>query len=167
MEEIVRQPDPALYTASSLPVAILLEGRFPSFYKNYPVPRGVQPANTEVKSESESTSILVVSDGDLAANEVHFDLGRYEAMALGYDPYTQQTFGNLDFIMNAINFMTDDLGIMELRSREFRLRLLNREITSSSEKALRWKLLNTLLPVLLVLLAGLLFRLIRKRKYAS
>lgn len=167
MEEITLQPDPALFNASALPVAVLTEGIFTSFYRNYPVPGGVNTGGRQVLSSSRETSILVVGDGDLCANEVHFDQGQYRALPLGYDPYTRQTFGNLEFIMNALNQMTDELGIMDLRSREFRLRLLNREITGNPVRVLRWKLLNALLPVALVLLGGLLFSMYRKRKYAS
>jgi ABC-2 type transport system permease protein len=165
MEEVTRQPDPALYSLPGVPVAVLLQGRFPSFFRNYPVPEGVRPADAEVLPESRPTSVLVVADGDIAANDVQFDQGSFRAMPLGYDRYTRQTFGNLDFIMNAINLMTDDTGIMELRSREFRLRLLNREITGSRERSLRWKLINGIAPLLLVILAGVLFQGIRKRRY--
>jgi ABC-2 type transport system permease protein len=165
MEEVTMQPDPALYRESHLPVAILSEGTFPSFFKNYPVPAGVIPGNAEVKPESVSSAVLVVADGNLPANEVQFDQGVYRAQPLGYDRYTRQTFGNLEFVMNVINQMTDDTGIMELRSREFRLRLLNREITSQKSQVLKWKLVNSFLPILLVAASGILFIFRRKRKY--
>jgi len=165
MEEIMVQPDPALYRASGLPVAILLEGRFDSFYKNYPVPDGVRPENAELLPESLPTSMLVVADGDIPANEVLFEHGSFRAQPLGYERYTRQTFGNAEFIMNAVNLMTDDTGIMELRSREFRLRLLNREITGQRSRLMKWKLLNTLLPLVLVVLSGLAFHLLRRRTY--
>ncbi len=167
MEEVTLQPDPALYTASQLPVAILEEGSFPSFYKNYPVPKGVYPQDSEVVPESVPTSILVVSDGDIPANEVRFDQGVYRAQPLGYDRYSRQTFGNLEFIMNVINQMTDQTGIMELRSREFKLRLLNREITGVKEQALKWKLVNTIAPLLLVIVAGMVVFFLRKKRYSQ
>jgi len=165
MEEISNQPDPALYQSSGLPVAILLEGVFPSFYTNYPVPAGVIPADVEVVPESRPTSIFVVSDGDMLANPVRFEGGRFVAQPLGYDRYTRQTFGNSEFIMNVVNFMCDDSGIMELRSREFKLRLLNREVINDDAAVLKWKLLNVLLPLVLVLLSGLAIQLIRRNKY--
>lgn len=165
MEEITVQPDPALYTSSHLPVGILLEGSFESFYRNYPVPGGVHPADTEVIGQSTPTSLFILADGDIPANEVRFEQGAFRAQPLGYDRYTRQTFGNREFLMNVINYMTDETGIMELRSREFKLRLLDREILSQKSEVLKWKLLNTLLPLVLVLLAGLLFHLIRKRYF--
>jgi ABC-2 type transport system permease protein len=165
MEEITVQPDPALYREAALPVAILAEGTFPSFFANYPVPKGVQPPDIEVLPQSEDAAILVVSDGGIPGNEVRFEQGRFRAQPLGFDRYTRQTFGNLEFVMNAISQMTDKTGLMELRAREFRLRLLNREITEDPRRSLRWKVLNSVLPVMLVLAAGILVQLLRKRKY--
>jgi len=167
MEEVTIQPDPALYTASNLPVAILLEGSFESFYKNYPIPEGVYPADYKAISNSGITSLFVLADGDIPANEVQFEQGVFRAQPLGYDKYTRQTFGNREFMMNVINFMTDDTGIMELRSREFKLRLLNKEVLNQKSQVLKWKLLNTLLPLLLVLLSGGIFQWIRKRKFTA
>lgn len=166
MEEVMVQPDQALYQSSGLPVAVLLEGEFPSLYKNYPVPSGVYPKDAEVLSRSSSTSILVVSDGDILANEVTLEQGSIQTEKLGYDRYTKQTYGNLEFVMNAINQMTDDTGIMELRSREFKLRLLNKEITGQRDKVLAWKLINAIVPLLLVIISGIIWYFIRKRRYS-
>jgi ABC-2 type transport system permease protein len=166
MEEIMVQPDPALYSSSHLAVGILLQGTFPSFYKNYPVPKGVITEGNEPLDVSRQTSVFIAADGDMAANEVRFEGGAFRAQPLGYDRYTRQTFGNREFILNVVNYMTDDSGIMELRSREFRLRLLNREVTGQRSQALKWKLVNTLLPLALLLLAGVLYQWIRKRRYA-
>ena len=166
MEEVTVQPDPVLYRDAGLPVAVLLEGVFTSLYKNYPVPSGVNPIPGKVLYESTPTSLLVVTDGDIPANAVSFEQGYLRPEKLGYDRYTKQTFGNLEFVMNAINQMTDETGIMELRSKEFKLRLLNREIITRREQLLVWKLINSLLPLLLVVVMGVLLQLARKRKYA-
>ena len=166
MEEVTVQPDPALYQAAHLPVGVLLEGRFESFYLNYPVPEGVRPADWKTLKEGKPASIFVLSDGDIAANEVQYERGAFRAQPLGYDRYTRQTFGNREFIMNVINYMTDETGIMELRSREFKLRLLNKELISQKSQLLKWKLINTLLPLLLVLISGLIIQVVRRRRYA-
>jgi len=165
MEEITVQPDPALYDAAYLPIGVLLEGEFESFYKNYPVPEGVLPSDWELIPQGVSSSLFVVTDGDIAANEVQFEQGAFRAQPLGYDRYTQQTFGNREFIMNVINYMTDKTGLMELRSREFKLRLLNKEEISQKPLLLKWKLINTLLPLLLVLISGLVIQVVRRRRY--
>jgi len=167
MEEITVPPDPGIYNSSFLPVGVLLEGSFESFYKNYQVPRGVHPPDTRVTGNSPPTSVFVATDGDLVRNEVEYEQGRLVARPLGYDRYTRQTFGNLEFAMNVINYMTDETGIMELRSREFKLRLLDREATGDRGTVLRWKLVNTLVPVVLVILGGIGFWFFRKRKFAT
>jgi ABC-2 type transport system permease protein len=167
MEEITVQPDPALYQAANLPVGILLEGEFESFYKNYPVPDGVFPRDWKLVPEGEATSVFVATDGDIPANEVQYTQGEYRAQPLGYDRYTQQTFGNREFIMNVVNYMTDKTGLMELRSREFKLRLLNKEVLGQKTQLLKWKLLNTLLPLLLVLVSGLIIQVVRRKRFAS
>ncbi len=165
MEEVTVQPDPAVYQAAQLPVGVLLEGRFESFYKNYPVPEGVTPVDWKPIHMGEPTFLFVLSDGDVAANEVQFEQGAFRAQALGYDRYTRQTFGNREFIMNVVNYMTDETGIIELRSREFKLRLLNGELFSRKLQLLKWELVNTLLPLLLVVIAGLAIQVVRKRRY--
>jgi ABC-2 type transport system permease protein len=68
--------------------------------------------------------------------------------------------------MNVVNYMTDKTGLMELRSREFKLRLLNKEAIGQKSRLLKWKLINTLLPLLLVLVSGLLIQVARRRRYA-
>jgi len=165
MEEVTVQPDPALYQSAHLPIGILLEGRFESFFLNYPVPEGVQPADWQTLKEGEPASVFILADGDIAANEVQYEQGAFRAQPLGYDRYTRQTFGNREFIMNVVNYMTDETGIMELRSREFKLRLLNKELISQKPQLLKWKLINTVFPLLLVLISGLIIQLVRRRRY--
>ncbi len=165
MEEVTVQPDPALYNSAKLPIGVLLEGEFESFYKNYPVPDGVIPSDWKLIPQGQPSSIFVLTDGDIVANEVIFEQGAYRAQPLGYDRYTQQTFGNSEFIMNVVNYMTDKTGLMELRSREFKLRLLNKELISQKPQLLKWKLINTLLPLLLVMITGIIIQLVRRRRY--
>lgn len=167
MDEVSRDPNPNLFTESNLPVAVLSEGVFPSFFQNYSVPKGVYPPNAEILKKSKPTSMLLVTDGDMIRNEVRIQGGRYLADMLGYDKYTYQTFGNLEFIMNAVNYMTDETGLMELRSREFKLRLLNKSILTDKKAVAKWKLINTILPITIIVLGGLVFAYFRKRKYSS
>ena len=130
------------------------------------MPEGVRPADWKPIHKGEPSALFVLSDGDIPANEVQFDQGAFRAQPLGYDRYTRQTFGNREFIMNVVNYMTDESGIMELRSREFKLRLLNGELLSQKQQLLKWKGVNTLLPLILVLAAGVVIQAVRKRRYA-
>jgi len=85
------------------------------------------------------------------------------ALPLGQDRLTQQTYGNKDLIVNAVNYLVDDNDLMELRGREFRLRLLDREKIARGK--LYWQLFNTLVPVVLILTAGMILNIFRRRRY--
>ena len=166
MEEITKEPNPAFFSKSHQPVGLLLEGSFPSFYKNYPVPKGVYPPDVDIISGSEPAALFVSGDGDIIRNEVGYSGGRFVAEPLGYDKYSRQIFGNREFILNLVNYMTDNTGIMELRAREFKLRLLNQEILSDTGKRIFWVLLNTVLPLIILVISGIGYNYYRKKKYA-
>ena len=165
MDEITRPFERTQFTRSHLPVAILEEGSFPSFYKNYGVPEGVKPAGVKILDHSEKTMIFVAGDGDMIRNDVRVTAADTIPQTLGYDRDTRQTFGNKDFIMNVINYMTDDAGLIKLRARDFKLRLLDRARIRLRKEQLKWELINTLLPVLVIVIGGLGFNLHRRRKY--
>lgn len=105
--------------------------------------------------------MIVVSDGDVIKNQVHFSQGY--PLPLGYDQYTGESFGNKDFILNALNYLTDDSGLITIRSRDLKLRLL--DMTRVGNQKLFWQLLNVVLPVLLVMIFALVQGVIRRRKY--
>ncbi|MCF8225386.1 MAG: gliding motility-associated ABC transporter substrate-binding protein GldG [Bacteroidales bacterium] len=165
MDEVSRDPDPGLFVEKHLPVAVLSEGTFTSFYINYSVPDGVYPPGVKILDKSKKTSMLVAADGDLIRNDVSLQRGRYVANDLGYDKYTYQTFGNLEFIMNTVNYMTDDTGLMELRSREFRLRLLNKAITSDKAARGKWMVINIFFPFILIVVFGTVYNVFRNKRY--
>ncbi|MCB8999578.1 MAG: gliding motility-associated ABC transporter substrate-binding protein GldG [Bacteroidales bacterium] len=167
MDEVTRAPNRRIFNKSRLPVAILSEGEFESFYANYGVPEGVTPQNTEIIKKSKPTMIFVAGDGDLIRNDVRVTANGTIPMVLGYDKDTRQTFGNKEFIMNVINYMTDDQGLIALRSREFKLRLLDKTRIRTSKMQLKWKMINTVLPVVVIVLFGVLFNFFRKRKFSK
>ncbi len=165
VEEVNNEPDPAAYNYGPVPVAVMLEGSFESFYKNYSVPAGVTPRNAEIIPKGKPARVFVTGDGDMIRNGFSVERGRIIPDPLGYDKYTRQTFGNKEFIMNVINYMTDDSGLVDLRSREFKLRLLDRKKLDDPGEVLKWKLFNSFIPVLLVIFAGFVFNYIRKKRY--
>jgi ABC-2 type transport system permease protein len=167
MAEVTGKPDRRLFNSSRLPIAILAEGTFPSFYANYSVPPGVFPPDADIIPLSEHTQIFVAGDGDMIRNEVQLSAGDTIPLPLGYDPDTRQTFGNKEFVMNVINYMTDDELLISLRSREFKLRLLDRSKIRTNKDLLKWKLLNTAAPVVLLILFAGVFSYLRKRRYGS
>jgi len=155
-------PDRRLFRQPSQPVGILLEGTFPSVFKNRMVGSfGLK--SSEVKTESQPTRMIVISDGNMMANKYRISGGRPEFMPLGYDQYSKQTFGNKAFLLNAVNYLCDDQGLMELRSRVFKIRLLDK--VRIREGKTFWQMLNVLMPLVLIALFGGAYVFIRQRKY--
>ena len=151
------------FNRSSLPVAVLLEGFFPSAFKNRMVNNLTDQKHLKVKTESSETRMIVIADADIIRNEVR-RMGKEETpFPLGQDKYTGQLFGNRDFLINCMNYLVDNNGLMELRSRELKLRLLNK-VKVKSEKT-RWQIINVFGPVLILISSGILYGYIRKRSY--
>jgi ABC-2 type transport system permease protein len=164
LKEAENLPDEKAFNKSNLPVAVLLEGKFPSAFLNRAIGKISGDQNYELRKESKETKMIVVADADIIRNEVRRAGNEVTPLALGIDKYTGQVFGNSVFLLNCLNWMVDDKGIMELRSRELKLRLLNSSKIKSEK--LKWQLLNTIGPVLIVLLAGLAYGYFRRNKYA-
>jgi ABC-2 type transport system permease protein len=156
-------PEEREFNKSFLPVAILLEGRFTSLYRNR-ILKGLTDTGSPVKNESNVTKMIVIADGDIIRNEVRHSGGNEIPQTLGQDRYTGEMYGNRDFILNCLNYLVDNQGIMELRSRELKLRLLDK--TRIKNERIEWQLINIAGPVILVVIAGILYQILRKRKYA-
>lgn len=158
-----QDPDPKLFDLTNIRAAVLLEGQFESLYKNRIPPSISEAKEIGFKESSRPTQMLVVADGDIIRNQINRRSG--VPLPLGYDQDTRQTFGNKDFILNALNYMIDDSRLVEIRSREIKLRLLDPRRVESER--LRWQTLNILGPVVLVLLFAIIKFYLRKRNYAK
>jgi ABC-2 type transport system permease protein len=156
-------PDESEYNTANVPVGMLLEGSFESVFKNRAVPEGVSGSPAEIRTTGAGTSMIVVSDGDIIRNEVMSTPDGPVIEPLGYDRYTSQVFGNADFILNAVNYMTDETGLITLRGREFKLRLLDRQ--KVLDEKLKWELINLALPMILIILIGVAMDIYRKKAY--
>ncbi|KKK97612.1 hypothetical protein LCGC14_2651000, partial [marine sediment metagenome] len=128
------------------------------------VPKNVIGEPVGIREKSLPTKMIVVADGDIIRNEVTDSPDGPSIAPLGFDRFTNQTFGNREFLLNAINYLTDETGLMRLRGRELRLRMLDRKRTA--DEATKWKLINTIVPVLMVILFGILTWFERRRKYS-
>lgn len=158
------QPDPRNYTKSYLPVSWLLEGKFTSVFKNRLSAETIQTLTDSLggyKETSDYAKMIVVGDGDVIANAIGNDGNPY---ILGYYPYSQQTFANKDFILNCIEYLTDDAQLIETRNKEIKLRMLDK--VKVRDQKLMWQIINTAVPVLLIAFFGLVYNFIRRRKYA-
>jgi ABC-2 type transport system permease protein len=163
LEEVRQTPEEANFNHSFLPVAVLLEGEFESVFKNRLISEFVNSSEFDFKSTSNSNKMIVIADGDMIRNEVRITGDRIVPLPMDQDRYTQQFYGNKDFIINCINYMVDESDLMELRSRELKLRLLDRSKASKHKVSLQ--LINTLLPVLLLFLFGLIIRIVRRNRF--
>jgi ABC-2 type transport system permease protein len=151
------------FTTQYVPIAVALEGEFQSIYKHRMIPEGVM-ANGVI-NQSVPTRMVVVADGDIIRNDVEQHREGLMLVPLGYDRVTRQTHGNKDFVVNTMLYLTDDEGIMQLRNRRIDLRLLNRAIVESQRNV--WVWINTLLPIGMLLVFGVVFWGNRKRKYVK
>ncbi len=156
-----QEPNPMDYPGPPRPIAILLEGRFKSDFRNRLPQTVLNSKEIGFKEISEPTSMIVVSDGDIIKNQFHIPQGY--PLPLGYDQFTRETFGNKEFIMNALNYLTDGPGLISLRSREMKLRLLDK--TKISSQRTMWQFINIAGPVLIVVITGLILVWLRRRKY--
>lgn len=160
------KPNPAYYNQPKLPVAVLLEGEFESAFTNRLPPETKAAFDTveELKpiERSAKSKMIVIADGDIMRSEVRNDSSAYP---LGYYMYTKQQFANKDFILNCIEYLIDDSGILETRNKEVKLRLLNK--MKAEDEKLKSQLINIAAPILLVILLGLAFGFYRRKRYAS
>lgn len=155
------KPDERLYNRKGLTVGWLLEGQFSSLYANRISPEISDSREIGFRDASYPTAMIVVADGDLIRNQFHVPQGY--PLPLGFDQYTRRTFGNKDFILNAISYLADESGLVSIRSRELKIRLLDQK--KLQEGKMTWQLVNTGLPILLLLLTGIIYLQLRKRRY--
>jgi ABC-2 type transport system permease protein len=158
-----KEPDEREYMGPPRPVAVLLEGEFRSNYENRIPPEIAFSKDIAFIPVSRPTRMIVVSDGDIIKNQLHYSKGY--PLPLGYDQYTGETFGNKDFILNAMDYLVDESGLISIRSREIRLRQL--DMTRINNNKLFWQGLNLLLPVVLVIIYGMVSFYVRKKKYTA
>ncbi|POY38469.1 gliding motility-associated ABC transporter substrate-binding protein GldG [Solitalea longa] len=155
------EPDPKDYTGGPQAAAVLLEGKFNSIFNN----RTIEGADlsTPFKAENKESKIILIADGDVIRNDVSA-LDK-QIFPLGFDKYTNQTFANKVFVENSIDYLSDDSGLLTLRTKEIKIRLLDKEKIRAQR--LQWQLINTIAPVALVLLFAIGHSYYRRRKYSA
>lgn len=145
------------------PVACLLEGEFTSFVENRLPSALLNDSNFKHIDHGKTTKMIVVADGDVAKNEYRRSTG--EVLPLGFDRNTQQTFANKTFLVNCVNYLLDDEGMLQLRSREVKLRMLDKKKINLQRH--KWQLINVALPLVLVIAFAVSQFYIRRRKYSA
>ena len=156
LEEVAKKPSQEDYNIGNQILGVLLEGAFTSAYNNR-----VKPFETPIyKEKSSDNKMIVIADGDVIANEVY----QGQPLQLGVDKWTNIRYGNADFLMNAINYMLDDTGLLQLRSKTIHLKFLDKQ-KAYNERTF-WQTLNVVIPLALLAIFGIIYTFIRKRKYS-
>lgn len=164
LEGAKQQPSPALFNLKDVPVAVLLEGEFTSPFRN----RLTMEQNVLLAKERQTflpngrSRMIVVGDGDVVVNEID---PNGAPLPLGYYRATRETFANKEFLLNCVEYLLDDNGLIEARNRETKMRLLDKALVND-QKSL-WQFINIALPLLLLGVYGLIFNAARKRKYTK
>ena len=149
--------DPQLFGSAYLPVAVRLEGEFPSAFSHRAIPEGL--SDDERRDRSVKTRQLVVASGSILQN--HWQQGH--PLPVGYDRYSGIQFGNRDFVVNAVLDLADDSGLIGLREKTIALRLLNDRRAHQSRAMIQ--AISVITPLLLIGLLATGVLIIRRRKY--
>ncbi len=157
LKVINENPVKAGYQSGEIPLAVLLEGEFTSVFNNRVKPVSY-PNN---KNQSKETKIVVISDGDVIKNQ----LKNGRPLELGFDKWTNTQYGNKEFLLNTVNYLLDDSGLIQLRSKTVSVPFLDPQKTI--ENRLLWQLINVVLPLVLVGLFGLGFIFWRRKKFGK
>jgi ABC-2 type transport system permease protein len=162
-EEAAGGVNPAVFIDTARAVAVLMEGKFDSYFKNRPVDKEwLQIAPFDIKRKGYETQILVVSDGDFGVNPVLKD---GQILPLGVDRYNRNVFyDNKRFLINAVDYMLDHSFLIPVRSKKIEMRLLDKKKLKDEE--LEIKMFNFIVPIVLVLLISLVFFIVRKKRFA-
>ncbi|AMC09807.1 gliding motility-associated ABC transporter substrate-binding protein GldG [Lutibacter profundi] len=155
LKSITQKKDPLKYNNGNKTIAVLLEGNFKSAYNGRIKPFRIK----NPKEIGVSSKMIVISDGDIIANEI----SKGKPLELGVNRWTNQRYGNKEFLLNTINYLLDDNGLINIRSKTVKINFLNKQ--KAFEETTKWQLINILFPLLILIVFGLLFHFLRKRKY--
>ncbi len=164
-------PEDALFKQKDIPVAVLLEGKFTSLYRNR-----ISKSQTDTLAKEGFTympqgngdgKLLIAADGDMVMNDFSPKEG---PLPMGMNIYTvgsqyEYQFANSDFLLNSLEYLTSNQSIMATRNKEVVLRLLDSK--KVEEEKLMWQIINIALPLLLVILGGFIYQQVRSKKYAA
>ena len=156
LESIAKEPKEENYSSGFQIFSLLIEGDFTSMYANR-----IKPFNIKKFSKKSShNKMIVVSDGDIGRNQ----LQKGKPFDLAQDKWTGEQFGNKDFLLNAVDYLLDDNGLIELRNKNVQINLLDKE--RAYQERIFWQFVNIVLPLLVLLTFGFVFQYIRKRTYS-
>jgi gliding-associated putative ABC transporter substrate-binding component GldG len=145
------------FNTGTIPLSVLLEGSFRSVFEN----RVLAFDQKTFKSEGSTNKMIVISDGDLIRNQLDKNI---QPVELGYDQRSGNLYDNKDFMMNCVNYLLDDNGLINIRGKDLDLALLDKEKVFENYTAIQFITIG--LPIVFLLLFGLVFSYLRKKKYS-
>lgn len=157
LDEFDTQPNLSEFNDGHQILGVLLEGRFTSAYNNR-----IKPFTPDTIREknTHTNKMIVISDGDI----INYTYANKKPLVGGIDPWTKQLYGNRNFLLNCVNYLVQDNGLINIRAKEISISFLDKQKTY--EQKLWWQLVNIGLPIVLTLLFGLAFYYIKRKKYA-
>ena len=155
LRTITQKRNEAEYNKGNKPISVLLEGKFKSAYFERIKPFKISAP----KENGVENKMLVIADGDVIANEI----SKGQPLELGLNKWTNQRYGNKEFLLNAVNYLLDDTGLINIRSKKVKIDFLNKE--RAFEEATKWQLINLLFPLMILAFFGFIFNYLRKKKY--
>ena len=164
LETVKTASDPKAFQQSDIPVGVILEGKFKSLYANR-ISAAMEDSFAKVynqpflKSGIKDARVIVCADGDLVLNE----MSESGPLPLGFSKDINYTFANAEFLSNCLDYCVNPSGILQSRSKDYSLRLLDPEKTEDNRSF--WQLINIVSPLIVIILSGLVFQYVRKRKY--
>ncbi|HEY5751045.1 MAG TPA: gliding motility-associated ABC transporter substrate-binding protein GldG [Chryseolinea sp.] len=161
VNELRKNVRPEDFSEGDIAVGYLLEGKFTSLYKNRLLPEGAPEQG--FKADGVTTKLVVIGDGDLARNDINPRTRQIQA--LGFDPFTNQTFANRDFLMNAVTYLAEDDGLIQARNKRVTIRPLDK--TKVTSERAKWQVINLVVPILLLIAYGVFRAYWRKKKFAK
>ena len=159
LQMLKQKQDPKLFNQGTKILALLMEGQFSSAYKNRLPEEMLNNPIIAHRETSDSTAMIVVADGDIIINSIK----NGQVVPLGFDMYTNQMFGNKEFLVNCINYLCGDKDLIPLRSREVIVRKL--DMAKIDRTKAQWQLFNLIVPVLIIAILGGCIILIRRKSY--
>ena len=151
-------PDIEQFKYQYIPIAVSLEGVFPSAYAHRMMPDGIA-SDEKIRKQSTPTRQIVIASGSIVINETQ----KGQILPMGYDRYSGMQFSNRDMIVNCLLWLTDSEGLINLREKDITLRLLNDK--RAHDERLTVQLISTISPIAILALVGVVVMIIRKRKY--
>lgn len=156
LQSISEEPKQEQYQGGYKVFGALLEGEFNSMYANRMKPLEL----ADHQNKSSQNKMIIISDGDIIKNQI----AKNQPYDVNIDKWTGEQFGNKEFLVNSIDYLLDDSGLINLRNKSLKINLLDKQ--RAFEERGYWQFLNVILPLVLLSIFGFGFNYLRKKKYS-